>query len=196
MPVSASPGAIAFKTGTSYGFRDAWAAGFDGDYTIAVWAGRADASSVPGLVGLRVAAPILFELFSAVGTHRAPFASAPPNIIGTRKTADLPPPLRVFHEQRREAPAGSNQDQRLRIAFPPVNAEVELSPSDGQAEKLPVALKAEGGTLPLTWLVNGVPLDSSPHRRDAFLKPPGPGFVQVTVVDAEGHSDHTQIRLR
>ena len=62
-------------------------------------------------------------------------------------------------------------------------------------EKLPVALKAEGGTLPLTWLVDGVPLTSSPHRRDAFLKPPGPGFVQITVVDAEGHSDRTQIRL-
>ena len=58
VPPSATPGAVAFKTGTSYGFRDAWAAGFDGEYTIAVWAGRADASSVPGLVGLRVAAPV------------------------------------------------------------------------------------------------------------------------------------------
>ena len=88
VPPNVTPGAVAFKTGTSYGFRDAWAAGFDGDYTIVVWAGRADASSVPGLVGLRVAAPVLFELFSAIGPHRAPFVSAPPNIIGTRKTAD------------------------------------------------------------------------------------------------------------
>ncbi|MGA9765374.1 MAG: penicillin-binding protein 1C, partial [Rhodomicrobium sp.] len=56
VPASATPGAIAFKTGTSYGFRDAWAAGFDGEYTIAVWIGRPDASSVPGLAGLRAAA--------------------------------------------------------------------------------------------------------------------------------------------
>ncbi len=196
VPASATPGAVAFKTGTSYGFRDAWAAGFDGEYTIAVWVGRPDASSVPGLVGLRVAAPVLFELFGAIGPHRAPFAGAPANVIGLRKTAELPPPLRVFREQKHDAPAGPGQEAPLRIAYPPANAEVELAPAEGEAEKLPVALKAEGGTLPLTWLVDGVPLQSSPHRREAFLKPSGPGFVQITVVDAEGRSDRTQIRLR
>ncbi|MGO9172876.1 MAG: penicillin-binding protein 1C [Rhodomicrobium sp.] len=196
VPASATPGAIAFKTGTSYGFRDAWAAGFDGDYTIAVWVGRPDATSVPGLVGLRVAAPVLFELFAAIGPHRAPFAAAPANVIATHKTADLPPPLRVFREQKREAPGGPGQDAPLHIAFPPANSEVELTSVEGKTDKLPVVLKAEGGTLPLTWLVDGVPLASSPHRRDAFLTPPGPGFVQITVVDAEGRSDRTQIRLR
>jgi penicillin-binding protein 1C len=196
VPASATPGAIAFKTGTSYGFRDAWAAGFDGEYTIAVWVGRPDASSVPGLVGLRVAAPVLFELFGAMGPHRAPFAAAPANVIGLRKNAELPPPLRVFHEQRRDTQAGPGQEAPLRIAYPPANAEVEMAVAEGEAEKLPVALKAEGGTLPLTWLVDGVPLQSSPHRRDAFLKPAGPGFVQITVVDADGRSDRTHIRLR
>ncbi len=195
-PPNVTPGAVAFKTGTSYGFRDAWASGFDGDYTIAVWAGRADASSVPGLVGLRVAAPVLFELFSVIGPHRASFAGAPPNVIGTRKNAELPPPLRVFREQKREAPSGPGREQPIRIAFPPSNSDLELAAVEGKADKLPVALKAEGGALPLTWLVNGVPLNSSPHRRDAFMKPLGPGFVQITVVDAEGHSDRTQIRLR
>ena len=196
VPASATPGAIAFKTGTSYGFRDAWAAGFDGEYTIAVWVRRPDATSVPGLVGLRVAAPALFELFGAIGPHRAPFSGAPANVIGVRKTADLPPPLRVFHEQKRDAPVGLGQEAPLRIAYPPANAEVELSTAEGEAEKLPVALKAEGGRLPLTWLADGVPLQSSPHRRDAFLKPSGPGFVQITVVDSEGRSDRTQLRLR
>jgi penicillin-binding protein 1C len=196
VPPSVTPGAVAFKTGTSYGFRDAWAAGFDGEYTIAVWAGRADGSSVPGLVGLRVAAPVLFELFGALGSHRASFAAAPPNVIGLRKTADLPPPLRVFREQKREPSLGPAAGQPVRIAFPPPNSEVELASVAGQNEKLPVALKAEGGALPLTWLVDGVPLASSPHRRDAFMKPAGPGFVQITVVDANGRSDRAQIRLR
>ena len=81
-------------------------------------------------------------------------------------------------------------------AFPPANSEIELASVDGQADKLPVALKAEGGTLPLTWLVDRAPLASSPHRRDTFMKPASPGFVQITVVDAEGHSDRAQIRLR
>ena len=196
VPASATPGAIAFKTGTSYGFRDAWAAGFDGEYTIAVWVGRPDATSVPGLVGLRVAAPVLFELFGAIGPHRAPFAGAPANVIGVRKTQDLPPPLRAFHEQKRDTAVGLGHEAPLRIAYPPANAEVELAAAEGEAEKLPVALKAEGGKLPLTWLADGMPLQSSPHRRDAFLKPSGPGFVQITVVDSEGRSDLTQIRLR
>ena len=196
VPASATPGAIAFKTGTSYGFRDAWAAGFDGDYTIAVWVRRPDATSVPGLVGLRVAAPVLFELFGAIGPHRAPFAGAPANVIGVRKTQDLPPPLRAFHEQKRDTAVGPGHEAPLRIAYPPANAEVELATAEGEAEKLPVALKAEGGKLPLTWLADGQPLQSSPHRRDAFLKPSGPGFVQITVVDSEGRSDRTQIRLR
>ncbi len=196
VPASATPGAIAFKTGTSYGFRDAWAAGFDGDYTIAVWVGRPDATAVPGLVGLRVAAPVMFELFGAIGPHRAPFAGAPANVIGVRKTQDLPPPLRAFREQKRDMTVGPGHEAPLRIAYPPANAEVELATAEGEAEKLPVALKAEGGKLPLTWLADGKPLQSSPHRRDAFLKPSGPGFVQITVVDSEGRSDRTQIRLR
>ena len=63
----------------------------------------------------------------------------------------------------------------MRIAYPQANAEVELAAMEGQAEKMPVVLKAEGGTLPLTWLADGVPLPSSPHRRDAFLSRPGQG---------------------
>lgn len=54
---------IAWKTGTSYGFRDAWAVGFDSEYLIAVWAGNADGEGRPGIVGVQAAAPILFELF-------------------------------------------------------------------------------------------------------------------------------------
>ena len=196
VPASASPGAVAFKTGTSYGFRDAWAAGYDGEHTIAVWVGRPDASSMPGLVGLRAAAPVMFELFAATGARRAPFAAAPANVIGSRKTADLPPPLRIFREQKREPAGVPGQEAPLHIAFPPANSEIELVSVEGDTGKLPVALKAEGGTLPLTWLADGVPLAASPHRRETFLTPSGPGFVQITVIDAEGRSDRTQIRLR
>ena len=50
-PDNAMPGRIAFKTGTSYGYRDAWAVGYDGRMTIGVWVGRADGAPVPGLFG-------------------------------------------------------------------------------------------------------------------------------------------------
>ncbi len=63
-PPNALGGRIAFKTGTSYGYRDAWALGFDGAHTIGVWVGRPDGAPVTGLVGRTAAAPILFDAFA------------------------------------------------------------------------------------------------------------------------------------
>ena len=54
---------IAWKTGTSYGLRDAWAVGVTPKYAVGVWAGNADGQGRPGLTGIGAAAPILFELF-------------------------------------------------------------------------------------------------------------------------------------
>lgn len=54
---------IAWKTGTSYGARDAWAIGVTRDYVVAVWAGNATGEGVPGMTGSSVAAPVLFEVF-------------------------------------------------------------------------------------------------------------------------------------
>ncbi len=59
---------LAFKTGTSYGYRDAWAAGFDRRNTIAVWVGRPDNEPVPGLIGRVAGAPILFDAFARIGS--------------------------------------------------------------------------------------------------------------------------------
>lgn len=55
---------IAWKTGTSFGFRDAWAIGTTKDYVVGVWVGNADGEGRPGLVGLYAAAPILFDVFN------------------------------------------------------------------------------------------------------------------------------------
>ena len=54
---------IAWKTGTSFGFRDAWAIGSTKDYVVGVWVGNADGEGRPGLVGVQTAAPILFDVF-------------------------------------------------------------------------------------------------------------------------------------
>ena len=54
----------AWKTGTSYGFRDAWAVGMTPAYTIGIWAGNADGHGVPGLTGARTAGPVLFDILN------------------------------------------------------------------------------------------------------------------------------------
>lgn len=60
----ASSKKIAWKTGTSFGFRDAWAIGLNPDYLVGVWVGNADGEGRPGLTGLNVAAPLMFDVFS------------------------------------------------------------------------------------------------------------------------------------
>ncbi len=61
---------IAWKTGTSFGFRDAWAIGISPKYVVGVWAGNADGEGRPGLVGVYAAAPILFDVFNMLPASR------------------------------------------------------------------------------------------------------------------------------
>ena len=61
---------IAWKTGTSFGFRDGWAVGTTPDFVVAVWAGNADGEGRPGLTGIAAAAPVLFELTGLLDTDR------------------------------------------------------------------------------------------------------------------------------
>lgn len=57
---------VAWKTGTSFGFRDAWAVGVTSRYAIGIWAGNADGEGRPGLVGVQAAAPVLFEVINSL----------------------------------------------------------------------------------------------------------------------------------
>ncbi|WP_088343738.1 MULTISPECIES: penicillin-binding protein 1C [Rhodomicrobium] len=194
-PAHAKAGGIAFKTGTSYGYRDAWAAGFDGRYVVAVWLGRPDGTPTPGLTGLTRAAPLLFDIFAQIGPERAPLAPPPHGVI-LSATTGLPPPLLNFREADGESiTQAATADPPVHIAFPPDRAELELARS-GDGEKQPIAFKAEGGMLPLTWLVNGAPIETPPHRRETFWTPSGEGFVQLSVIDAEGRVDRVTVRLR
>jgi penicillin-binding protein 1C len=62
---------VAWKTGTSFGLRDAWSVGVTPAYTVGVWAGNADGEGNPDLTGLSTAAPVLFEILQALDTGGA-----------------------------------------------------------------------------------------------------------------------------
>ena len=195
-PANAKAGRIAYKTGTSYGFRDAWAVGYDGRHTIAVWVGRPDGVPTPGLVGRTAAAPMLFDAFARIGDRRAPFAPAPPGISKV-SGAELPPPLKRFREGPDDAVAtGPYLETPVLIAFPPDRAELEMDAEDSGQLVGQVMLKAEGGVLPLTWMVDGAPIASDPRRREVAWQPPGEGFVKLSVVDAKGKVDRVTVRLK
>jgi penicillin-binding protein 1C len=192
VPENAIGGQIAFKTGTSYGYRDAWAVGFDGTTTIAVWVGRPDGAAVPGVVGRLAAAPILFEAFQRLGNQRTPLPPAPPGTVIAR-TNELPAALQRFRpDSLPEVASVSRGDGPPSIAFPPDGARIDL---DGDAGDAAVSLKVYGGTPPFTWLVDGVPVTSGEFRRDAFWERAARGFARLSVIDSKGQTATARIRV-
>jgi len=190
-------GRIGFKTGTSYGYRDALAAGFSRRYTVAAWLGRPDDGAVPGLVGRQAAAPLLFDAFALLpGTVET--IPMPSSLHGT--AAKLPLPLRRLHG--RDGGAGPP----LRIAFPPDGATVDVGLDRGSrgraaaaaaaAAAADLALKVEGGAPPFTWFVNGLPAGAASPRRQARWTPDGAGFARISVIDAGGQAADAAVRLR
>lgn len=191
-PPNAKGGTIAYKTGTSYGYRDAWAVGYDGLHVVAVWVGRPDGASTPGLMGRLSAAPILFDAMKRISERRAPFRPAPAGVMKANG-ATLPAPLKRFREPGDDAIArGPFLEPPVLIAFPPDRAELDVE----EREAEPLIIKAEGGALPLTWLIDGNPMTSDPRRREVEWQPDGRGFAKLTVIDAKGRVDRVTVRLR
>jgi penicillin-binding protein 1C len=191
-PENAAHNRIAFKTGTSYGYRDAWSIGFDGGMTIGIWVGRPDGTPVPGLVGRTAAAPILFDAFARTGKLPAALPKAPKGTL-IASNAKLPLPLRRFRPLGELIHSGS--EQALHIQFPLNGSRIDAAGGTETAfSALPV--KVAGGVLPMTVLVNGVSAGEIDGRRQRLVDPPGPGFVRLTVQDATGAADTVVVRIQ
>src|ERR1700722_8820501 len=191
-PENAVHNRIAFKTGTSYGYRDAWSVGFDGRMTIGVWVGRPDGAPVPCLVGRTAAAPILFDAFARTGKLPTPLPKPPKGTL-MASNAKLPLPLRRFR------PVGelvrSDGEQAPRIQFPLNGSRIDAAGGDGAPfSSMPV--KVAGGVLPMTMLVNGISVGEIDGRRQRLVDPPGPGFTRLTVIDATGAADTVVVRIQ
>lgn len=178
-PIGVRGAGIAYKTGTSYGHRDAWAIGFDGRHVVGVWMGRADGTPVPGAFGGDLAAPVMFEAFAQVKPRIDPIG-APPAATLLLPTAQLPLPLQRFRQ-----PGAVVQRDGPEISFPPDGA--ILAGGD-------VTAKVRDGTAPFTWLANGTALATT-HARQIDLGQIGPGFAALTVIDATGQSARVRLRV-
>ena len=178
-PPAGAQGGLAYKTGTSYGHRDAWAVGFDGRHVIGVWIGRPDGTPVPGAFGADHAAPLLFEAFGRLKPSLDPAPPPPPDTLIVT-TAELPAPLRRFGAAKRKTPGPV-------VSFPPDGAVLE------DADTM---VKVEGGHLPLTVLVNGAPIVSGLRERSLLLGLTSPGFSDISVIDASGRSTRVAVELR
>lgn len=132
---------MAFKTGTSYGQRDAWAAGLRGDWAVVVWGGRPDGTAIPGITGLGTSAPVLMHVFDILPESGV----LPADMMPVQAT--LSPALQKLDEKRGP-----------QIVQPVNGGRVECFAEDGRVT--PLGLVASGGTEPYRWLINGVPLDT------------------------------------
>jgi penicillin-binding protein 1C len=159
------PRGVAWKTGTSWGGRDAWALGFDGRHVAGVWVGRPDGTPIPGLTGRDAALPLLARAFALL--PEAPLERAP---------------------RRPDTPMAALGRDPLRLIFPPPGAVL----AEGAG---PVVLRVAGGRRPLTFLVDGAPLARDAARRELGWTPPGPGFYRIAVMDAEGALVAADVRV-
>jgi penicillin-binding protein 1C len=176
LPVALRDRRIAFKTGTSAGFRDAWAAGYSANWTVVVWVGHADGTPRPGQLGRLSALPVLFKAFSRLPAEDNRAQPAPADVLRVASYHELPLRMRTLGP-------GADAHGAPRIAYPPADARIEL----GSREAVP--LSALGGEGRLRWLVDGRPLDGT------SWVPDGPGTVRVAVVDEAGHSSAVTVRI-
>lgn len=182
-PPGAPARALAYKTGTSYGHRDAWAVGYDGGHVIGVWMGRADGTPVPGAFGGDLAAPVLFEAFGRLKPAFEPLPPPPPAtlILGA---AELPLPLRRYRPRGAALEQGGGPE----LTFPPDGA--RLAAGDGR-----LTLKLNGGAAPFTVLANGAPVQTGLYGREFDIPAPGKGFSTLVVVDRDGQSARVSVEL-
>jgi penicillin-binding protein 1C len=165
---------MAFKTGTSYGFRDALAAGVVGGEVVIVWTGRADGGARGGLTGRDVALPLLFQVADLLGAPTA----APRPIAPSA----APPALTTLQH---DAPGP-------RLIFPPDQATVQVA-GFGPASR---GLALAAGGVGLNWYVDGQPLQPDPVSARVIWRPMSAGFYTVSVVDGEGRKATARIQVK
>jgi penicillin-binding protein 1C len=192
-PAGAVQRGIAYKTGTSYGYRDAWSVGFDGRYVLGVWVGRPDNGAVPGLTGYGTAAPILFEGFAKSGVAITPLLRAPAGAVRMAQS-ELPISQRRFSLTSSGLVSATFREAAPQIVYPPEGARVELG-FDTAGVPMPLVLKLQGGRAPFRWLANGKPLPETSRRRVNQWVPDGTGYSTLTVIDAAGRAASVRVFL-
>lgn len=177
LPVALRDRRIAYKTGTSAGYRDAWAAGYSAHWTVVVWVGHADGTPRPGQLGRQAALPLMFKAFGRLPgeDNRAP--PPPADVMKAASFKELPPRMRTL------GPATAQAGGAPRIAYPPPDAKLELRAHET------VVLAAAGGSGTLRWLIDGKPLAGTKWT------PAGAGETRVAVVDDAGHSSAVTVRI-
>jgi len=165
---------IAYKTGTSYGFRDAWAAGYTEDWTVIVWVGRPDGAPRTGETGRLAAAPLLFDIFGQLprkGTQQAYLKDdkAPGGLSRVTAITDIGP----------------------QILFPPDGAEILANGFGKEARGFSLSARTQSGQP--QFYIDGKPLKRI--RGKVIWRPETSGFYKVSAVDTQGRESISKVKV-
>lgn len=174
--LSASAPIIAYKTGTSYGYRDAWAAGHADGLTVVVWVGRADGAPRPGETGRKAAAPLLFALFDALSNGQS------------RRPADVEEGTPAPGLVRLAAPSAKAPPT---ILYPVPGSEIYPDAFGGDG----VVFAASGGDGDYRWYVDGEEVKAPSTQSRPVWRPNSTGFYDIAVVDAQGRAASAKVRV-
>lgn len=172
--------AVSYKTGTSYGFRDAWAVGYTAEWTVLIWIGRPDGGAVAGQTGRNMAAPIMFDIFDALpgqsaggGYYNTPKAAA--GLVSLIETQPLQakPVFDFPQDGTTILSRGSSRGVRIILS----------GDNDGGG----------GGDDATQLYVNGAPLAFK--NKQWIWHPPTAGFYNVKAVNALGETSIINVRV-
>ena len=210
---------IAWKTGTSYGFRDAWAVGVTPRYAVGVWVGNATGEGKPGLVGAQTAGPVLFDIFNYLPS--SPWFERPTGIFvdaeicrqsghlkgrfceETDTVLILPVGLRTeacpYHhlvtlsadESHRIYENCANTEPTIQFIYPPMNAHIKLPKQlDGSKGFITVELAHSNPNATIFWHLDDTYQTQTQDFHKISLQP-APGKHSLTAVDGEGNTVST-----
>jgi penicillin-binding protein 1C len=173
---------IAFKTGTSSGYRDVLALGFDDTYTVGVWMGHPEAKPMTGKTGIRTAAPTLFRIFDFLPIRLEGKATSLANVGITINKA--PRNLRVLFNPA--GPQSSSNPRQFSISFPVDGAKIPLRRRNSSSTRV-YPIKLRDGKRPFSVFVNGKPNRLRNLARTVSWSPKEPGFYSIMAIDREGN---------
>ncbi len=167
-----NPG-ISYKTGTSYGFRDAWSIGYDSQYVVGIWVGRADGTPCPGYHGRQVAAPLMMQVFNALGVN--------PIVFENHQT--------TYHPTQQHQHLRFQSAEKSDFSITTPKKSTILCVSEGNA----VYLQSNSNDTVL-WYVNG---DYIGESKVAYAwVPKSEGFYQITAMNTKNAVDTCQIEVK
>ena len=176
---------VAFKTGTSYGYRDAWSAGYTDDYTVIVWIGHPNGTPRPGVTGRAAALPLLFDIFDMLETM--------PSLKQGRENDISPDIEETFATGAALARLSPESTMRApEIVFPENGIEIYYAE---ETKNRGFLLSARGGAGAYHWFVNGLPVSDDKDNDRPIWRPSGSGFYRVTVVDSNGRKTTSSVRV-